>query len=164
MVSLGFLNNENAPTPEAAQALPSDLETPASKQISKTIIFFHDESTFQACDYERTQWGTKHDHMLVPKSKGVGIMVSDFISEKIGYLYLTDVEYEGAKSKYPESTQKAARAFLEYGESKEGYWTSEKFMNQIKQSAKLAEFKKMDIKLCGYLITVVAMVHTVKML
>ena len=53
MVSLGFLNNENAPTPEAAQALPSDLETPASEQISKTIIFFHDESTFQACDYER---------------------------------------------------------------------------------------------------------------
>ena len=39
MVSLGFLNNENVPTPEAAQALPSDLEAPASDQINKTIIF-----------------------------------------------------------------------------------------------------------------------------
>ena len=141
MVSLGFLNNENAPTPEASQALPSDLRTPSSDQISKTIILFHDESTFQACDYERTQWGKKDDHMLVPKSKGAGIMVSDFISEKYGYLRLTEEEYERAKIRFPDLTQQSARAFLEYGESKEGYWTSEKFMNQIKQSAKLAEYK-----------------------
>ena len=141
MVSLGFLNKENAPTPEAAQALPSDLEAPASDQINKTIIFFHDESTFQACDYERTQWGKRDDHMLVPKSKGAGIMVSDFISEQKGYLRLTDEEYERAKIRYPELTQQNARKFLEYGESKEGYWTSEKFMNQIKESAKLAEYK-----------------------
>ena len=54
---------------------------------------------------------------------------------------MTEEEYERAKIKYPELSQQNARAFLEYGESKEGYWTSEKFMNQIKQSAKLAEYK-----------------------
>ena len=84
MVSIGFLNNENVPTPEAVKSLPIDLETPSSDQINKTVVLFHDESTFQACDYERTQWGTKDDHMIVPKSKGTGIMVSDFIGEKIG--------------------------------------------------------------------------------
>lgn len=47
-------------------------------------MLFHDESTFQANDYERTQWGTKDDHMLVPKSKGAGIMLSDFVSEHDG--------------------------------------------------------------------------------
>ena len=30
---------------------------------------------------------------------------------------------------------------MEYGESKEGYWTSEKFIKQIKISAMIAEFK-----------------------
>ena len=58
--------------------------------------------------------------MLIPKSKGTGIMVSDCISEKIGYLHLTNEEYEGAKCKYLELKQKFAREFLEYGESKEG--------------------------------------------
>ena len=34
--------------------------------------------------------------MLCPKSKGSGIMVSDFIDERIGFLALTDEEYEEA--------------------------------------------------------------------
>ena len=39
--------------------------------------------------------------MIRPKSKGSGIMISDFISEQSGYLSLTDDEYERAKQKYP---------------------------------------------------------------
>ena len=86
MVGLGFLNPSNSPTQEAAQALPVDLEIPTADKIEKTTVLFHDESTFQACDFERTQWGKKDDHVLVPKSRGAGIMVSDFICEKCGYL------------------------------------------------------------------------------
>jgi len=78
----------------------------------------------------------KDDHVLVPKSRGAGIMVSDFICEKCGYLRLTEKEYEAAKIKYPELKKKCARSYLEYG-----YWTSEKFMNQIKEAAIIAEFK-----------------------
>ena len=92
MVALRFLNRDNAPTPEARLALPEDLETPRADVLSKTIVLFHDESTFQANDYEQTQWRTKGDHFLVPKSKGTGIIVSDFISEQDGYLKLTDEE------------------------------------------------------------------------
>ena len=80
--------------------------------------------------------------MLLPTSKGAGIMVSDFIGEKDGYLLLSDAEeFEADKQKFPEITEPKARAYLEYGESKEGYWTSEKFIRQIKNSAKIAEFK-----------------------
>ena len=71
----------HAPTPEAKLSLPEDLETPHANVLSKTVVLFHDESTFQANDYERTQWGTKDEHTLVPKSKGAGIMISYFISE-----------------------------------------------------------------------------------
>ena len=141
MVTLGFLNSDNAPIPEVAEALPQDLETPSADVLNKTIVLFHDETTFQACDYERTQWGTKGDHMLVPNSRGSGIMVSDFIGEKDGYLKLIAEEFGAAKQKYPEICEQKARAYLEYGVSKEGYWTLEKFINQIKNSALIAEFK-----------------------
>ena len=48
MVALGFLNSENAPTPEAALSLPADIDTASAEQIAKTIVLFNDESTFQA--------------------------------------------------------------------------------------------------------------------
>ena len=53
MVALGFLNKENA----AIEALPQDIEQPSSDSIQKTIILFHDETTFQANDDETLQWG-----------------------------------------------------------------------------------------------------------
>ena len=55
MIGLGFLNRENAPTPETKQALPEDLKTPRTYVIAKTVVLFHDESTSQANDYERIQ-------------------------------------------------------------------------------------------------------------
>ena len=35
MVALGFLNSENAPTPEAALSLPKDIDTLSAEQITK---------------------------------------------------------------------------------------------------------------------------------
>ena len=37
--------------------------------------------------------------------------------------------------------RKRARQFLEYGEAKEGYWTSDKFMVQLREAVKIAEVK-----------------------
>ena len=39
------------------------------------------------------------------------------------------------------SAKKYSRAFLEYGENREGYWTWDKFIEQIKQAVNMAEFK-----------------------
>ena len=46
-----------------------------------------------------TQWGMKGEKMMKPKSKGAGIMVSDFVDEHNEFLALTDTEYEAAKAK-----------------------------------------------------------------
>ena len=35
----------------------------------------------------------------------------------------------------------SARKLLEYGESREGYWTSEKFMKQMEYAVEVAEAK-----------------------
>ena len=61
--------------------------------------------------------------MTKPKSKGSGIY-----DEHSGFLARNDEEYEHAKAANPYA-KKYAREFLEYGESKEGYWT---FIIQIK--------------------------------
>ena len=64
----------------------------------------------------------------------------DFIEEKSGYLALTLEEYEEAKKKDP-LIRKDARQFLEYGEVKEGYWTSAEFMVQLREAVKTAKVK-----------------------
>ena len=78
--------------------------------------------------------------MLRPKSKGSGIMVSDFVDEHYGYLALTDEEFARARETQP-SLKQQARQFLEYGESREGYWTSVKFMLQMEIAVDIAEVK-----------------------
>ena len=77
-------------------------------------------------------------HIVKPKSRGSGITVSDFIDERNGYLALTKEEYDHAKVTNPTIL---AREFLEYGESKEGYWTSDKFMKQMEMAVRIAEVK-----------------------
>ena len=54
MVALGFLNRDNAPTDEARNALPIDLECSSQEVMNKTVILFHDESTFQCNDDQPT--------------------------------------------------------------------------------------------------------------
>lgn len=140
MVKLGFLHFTNAPTEQAARALPEDVEPPILERRDKTVVFFHDETTFQSNEDQTLQWGTKGTKMMKPKSRGAGIMLSDFIDERNGFLSLTDEEYERSKQANP-SARKYARQFLEYGENKEGYWTRDKFMSQMNIAVDMAEFK-----------------------
>jgi len=116
------------------------LDCPRPEVIKKTVVLFHDETTFQANNDQPAFWAAKDTKVMRPKSKGSGIMVSDFISERDGYLALTGGEYEVAKQTDP-SIRQYARQQLEYGEAKEGYWMSEKFMDQIKEVVKIAEAK-----------------------
>ena len=57
-------------------------------------------------------------------------MVSDFINEHNGFLALSDDEYEAAKASNP-NIRKYAREFLEYGASREGYWTQDRSVAQM---------------------------------
>ena len=142
LIGLGFLNEGNAPTEDAKTALRNytNLEQPSPDIIDKTIVIFHDESTFHANEYQATFWGEKGTTVMRPKSRGSGIMVSDFIEENNGYLALTQAEYDEAK-KSDSSAKMYARQLLEFGENKEGYWTSDKFISQIRSAVKIANIK-----------------------
>lgn len=74
MVGLGFLNSRNAPTDDAKKALPSDIK-PRPEVMDKTVILFHDETTFQANDDQPTLWVEKGTSVMCPKSKGSSKML-----------------------------------------------------------------------------------------
>ena len=156
MTKFGFLHITNAPTEDAMKALP-DVDAPTSERRSQTVVFFHGESTFMSNEDQTTQWGMKGEKMLKLKSRGSGIMVSDFIDEHNGFLALSDEEYNREKALNPR-IHKYAREFLEYGESREGYWTRDKFVAQMHRTIEIAEIKYpkeegKDGVMCRYLIT-----------
>ena len=97
MVGIGFLHPTNAPTEEAKSALPKEIIQTSQDKMDKTVILFHDETTFQANDDQSTVWVEKGTSVMLPKSKGSGIMLSDFIEERNGFLCLTHEEYNRAK-------------------------------------------------------------------
>ena len=94
---------------------------------------------------------------IQPKTKGAGIMVSDFVDQHSGFLRITDDEHHLAcvsDADFP----KTAQVLFEYCADKEGYWTSEKFMTNIVDAAKIASFKYPSEKhtSCLYLTRAVA--------
>ena len=102
----------------------------------KTVFLIDDKTTFQL-----TVWAPKGTKVIHPNSKESGIMISHFICDQGGYFALTDEEYEKMKQSNPQSKSMPCRHWLEYGKEWEGYWTSEKFMKQIKEAAKTVNFK-----------------------
>ena len=60
------------------------------------VITYRTEDWIPSFDEDQSlQWGLKGSRMMKPKSKDAGIMVSDFIDERNGFLVLNDEEYEG---------------------------------------------------------------------
>ena len=57
MVKIGFLHSTHAPTESAIQSLPQDIDPPTTEKMSKTVVFCHDESTFQSNEDQSLQWG-----------------------------------------------------------------------------------------------------------
>ena len=105
---------------ERAATPPPDAET------RKTLVsIFHDESIFNTNEGQTWMWVTEDQPILQSKTKGSGIMVRDFIDEHNGYLKLSDAEQSAAKRRDPHFP-KEARALLEYGADREGYWNSDK--------------------------------------
>ena len=113
------------------------MEFPRPELRDKTITVFHDESTFQANEDQPTLWAQKGTSVMRPKSKGSGIMVSDLIDERND---LSDEEYEHVKQKDP-LIKKYTHPLLEYGEGNDGYWTLQRFVDQLKEASKIAEAK-----------------------
>ena len=122
--------------PSSHASVPSGSDEPSQRR--KLVLIFHDESIFHSNDDQGWMWGEEGKTILKPKGQGRGIMVSDFIDKHNGYLALTDAEYEQGKQTYPD-LQQQARMLLKYGAEFEGYWNSDKFLEQVEAAIKIAK-------------------------
>ena len=104
------------PSDERAATPPPDAE-----HRKRLVLIYHDESIFNTNEGQKWAWTT-----------GAGIMVSDFIEQHDRCLRLDEEEA---------GIPKTARVLLEYGAEKEGYWNSERFMKNMEDAVKIAEFK-----------------------
>ena len=102
---LNDLETHHLPPPCPSHISPLDsLPPPVGNFVSskRLVIICHDESTFQSNEDQLYSWLQEDQHVIKPKSRGSGRMVSDFIDEFTGYLRLSDSEYEKAKISYPD--------------------------------------------------------------
>ena len=134
MTECGFLHPDNAPTEEAAQALPTDVPHMLKEEGEKCIVWFHDESAYNTTEDTPILWGEKGKLPIKPKGRGSSIMVSEFIEEKDDYLALSDEQYELEVTNTGQGIEKSALEVLEIGEQREGYWNSDRFMQQVDSS------------------------------
>ena len=119
---------------------PPRIRLEEDEEKKELVLIFRDESIFNTNEGQTWMWGESERPAILPKTKGSGIMVSDFVEEYGGYLKLSPEELDHAKSKYP-NIEPAAQRLLEYGAEKEGYWTSDRFMEQIRNAANIADVK-----------------------
>jgi hypothetical protein len=90
----------------------------------------HDESTFNANDGSSFSWKKEGSEWLKPKSRGKGIMVSDFLCAAAGRLSYFDEEKQ---------EQVYATEIIKYGSGKsdEGWWNAEKMVEQTKKAIEI---------------------------
>ena len=74
--------------------------------------------------------GREHAGYKTEGYRGAGLMVSDFIEERDGFLALPDEMY-ATLSKEDSSLKQAAQVVFEYGKAKEGYWGNDLLMEQM---------------------------------
>ena len=65
-------------------------------------------------------WGTEDKPAILPKTKGSGIMVSDFVEEYGGFLRLSDVELALVRKCDSDFPSEAREIFEYYGTEKGG--------------------------------------------
>ena len=85
-------------------ALRSKAATPIPDAESRKtlVLMFHDESIFNTNEGQTWMWAAEGQPIIQSKTRGSGIMVSDFIDEHSGYLKLSDDEHSLAKASDPE--------------------------------------------------------------
>ena len=74
LVEIVFLHPDQAPTPEAAIAFPSDVPLASTETREKTVFFFNDESTFNSNKDQSTQWGKRVDTCSDLRAKGQAML------------------------------------------------------------------------------------------
>ena len=111
---------------ENMERIPPILES----NEREIILITHDECIFYSNDGKRGVWTKSGELPLRKKRNGHSIMVSEFLTEECGRLKLNSQQRQENPS-IPEE----ARVYLQPGKDRDGYWTSENLVEQVKMKA-----------------------------
>ena len=97
----------------------------------RKVLVTHNESTFNTNDDKQYHWKKKGTEPLKPKSKGKGLMVSEFLTAAQGRLHC--INEDSAGNRHITSTTE----IIQYGSGKndDGWWTAEKMVEQVRDKA-----------------------------
>ena len=99
------------PPPSDERALTPPIDAESRKRL---VLIYHDESIFNTNEGQKWAWATGDESIIQPKTKGAGIMVSDFVEQHDGFLRIPEFQAQHA------GLPSTARIRLEYGAEKEG--------------------------------------------
>jgi hypothetical protein len=107
-----------------------ELLKPLPVHAKRRQFVTHDESTFNANDSSPYSWKKNGSEWLKPKSRGKGLMVSDFLCAALGRL--SHFDEEKGETIY-------ATEIIKYGSTKgdDGWWNAEKMVEQTKKAIKI---------------------------
>jgi hypothetical protein len=93
-----------------------------SGNLRRTVVWFHDESTFYAHDRRKKRWVHVNEKATPqPKGEGASLMVADFVSADYGWLRSVD-------------GKESARVLFRAGKARDGWFTN----NEILEHAEAA--------------------------
>lgn len=97
------------------------------------ILITHDESTFSANDGRHQAWLKEGHAFLRPKSRGKGIMISDFLLPW-KRLNISHLPQEERQALLATGVPEEAAEVFEYGQE-DGYWDGAKVVSQVRDRA-----------------------------
>lgn len=114
---------------------PSDYEV-GGATCRPVIMITHDECTFSSNDGPRFGWQKDGDTFLRPKSKGRGIMVSEFLLPfgRLNLASLSELSHKELMDRCGLTETEAVEIF-EFGKINQRYWTGADLLKQVKEKA-----------------------------
>ena len=82
------LRKTHKPPPQCSDEEPR-MRVEEDEEKKTLVVLYHDKSIYNTNEGQSWMWAEDDHPALLPKTKGSGIMVADFIDEHNGYLQLT---------------------------------------------------------------------------
>ena len=110
-----------------------DLEVQINPELGEGekihVVVTQDEKTFQSNDDQKSGWRPKNEQPLRKKGQGRTMHVSDFLTETIGRLKLSDEQKLVVGVDFPHDAQ----VIIHPGKNADGWWNLEQLIDQVRK-------------------------------
>jgi hypothetical protein len=103
------------------------IDPDLSEGDSLHIWVAHDETVFESNDGKKEGWHPVNEQPLMKKSRGRSLHVSDFVTETVGWLRLSEEQ----KLEVSDNMPHEARIIISPGKNNDGWWNLDQLIKQV---------------------------------